>query len=388
MKKYLLVMIALALAGTLWVACARPMEPATAPAPKQTAASQTGAGWQQKWDELLAAGKKEGTVNIYNTAWRPEASAALREAFMQKYGISLEFSPFARGAELFAKVQAEKTAGLAIADVFGAGGPTLISTMKPAGVFRPMEPVLILPEVIDPKAWSGNRVPYLDKDKLAIGMAASVQRYIGYNTDLIKAGEITTYEDVLKPQYKGKITLNDPTVTGVGNAFVAHLAHDIWDLDRTSAYLTRLIKEQNVVIERDYRIHVESVVRGKYSIALAPLPETVDEFMRVGAPISVAVTKEGTFVSPAAGAMGISVSAPHPNATAVFANWLLTKEGQSVFSKGFGSPSLRADVSTEGFFPIMLPQPGEKLFLDSEEAILYRGQMLDVAKKIINEAMK
>ncbi len=387
MKSVLEVFMALALVA-LWAACTQPAAPSPAPAPKQTAVPKTKAGWEQQWDELLAAARKEGTVTIYNTAWRPQASAALREAFTQKYGINLEFSPFARGAELFAKVQAEKTAGLAVADLFGAGGPTLISTMKPAGVFRPMEPLLILPEAIDPKAWSGNRVPYLDKDKLAIGMAASVQRYIAYNTDLVKSGEIGGYDDVLKPQYKGKITLNDPTVTGAGNAFIAHLAHDLWDLDRTTVFLTRLIKEQGLVIERDYRIQVESVVRGKYAIALAPLPETMDEFLRIGAPITVAITREGTFVSPAAGAMAISASAPHPNATTVFANWLLTREGQTVFSKGFGSPSLRADVPVEGFFPIMLPQPGEKLFLDSEDLILYRGKMQAVAKKIIDEARK
>jgi len=351
------------------------------------AASATKAESAQKWDSILAEAKKEGAVSLY-TLWRPDTRVTLTKAFKQKYGINLEITPFSRGSDLLAKVKAEQTAGLFLADIFGAGGPTLVSTMKPAGVLGPVEPLLTLPEVRDPKVWSGGKLPFMDKDKLAIALIASKQPYIAYNSDLIKKGEITTYKDLLKPQYKGKITLNDPSVTGVGNAFLSHLALHIWSLEEAKQFLTQLIKEQEVVIQRDNRMHVESVARGKFAIALAPNPDNLASFLELKAPIGVVQVKEGAFVTPAAGAFALPVKMAHPNATRVFVNWLLTAEGQETFARSFGSPSMRADVSTEGINPSFVAHPGEKIFPDDEESIIFRGKMLAIAKEIIEKEAK
>ncbi|MDP2718776.1 MAG: ABC transporter substrate-binding protein [Dehalococcoidia bacterium] len=392
MKKTLWIMMAFLIAAATLGGCGKPtpQPPAAitkAPTQVATAMPPPKPAWQQEWETTLEKAKQEGSVSVY-ALWRPETRTALTEAFGKKYGINLEYTPFARGAELLAKVKAEQTAGIQGADVFGAGGPTMVATMKPEGVLGQIEPVLLLPEVLNAASWSGGKFPFLDKDKYAIGMIASIQRYIVYNTDMIKKGEITSYKDVLKPQYKGKVTLNDPTVTGVGNAFLSHLAIDIWNLDDTKEYLKQLITDQEVVIQRDNRIHVESVVRGKYAIGLAPLPDGMVEFMNAGAHIEVVFVKEGTFVSPAAGALGIPTKFAHPNAAKVFINWLLTKEGATVFSQSFGNPSLRSDVSTEGILPIFLAQPGEKIYLDSEENILFRGKMRGIAKEVIDAASK
>lgn len=373
----------------LSVSCAKqaaivPEQKGAAPAVSPLAAK---ADWQLQWESLAAAARKEGKVSVY-ALWRPETRDALGKAFKEKFGISLEYTAFGRGAELLAKVQAEKRAGLYLADAFGAGGPTLIATMKPVEVLGPIEPLLLLPEVKDSALWSGGQVPFLDKDKRAIGMIASIQRYIVYNTDLLKPGEITTYKDALSPRFKDKITLNDPTVTGVGNALLSHLAHHLWSPDEATDFLKQLVRQQNVFIQRDNRLHVESVARGKFSIGLAPLPDVMEEFFALGAPIAAPVLKEGTFVSPAAGALAVPTNFGNPNAARVFVNWILSKEGQTVFARSFGNPSLRADVSTEGIRPVFLPQPGEKLYLDSEELILFRGQMMGIARKAIDEATK
>ncbi len=389
LKSVTFIVTTLFLAATALVACAPPAQP-TAPEPKTTGAASPAAvkaGWEAKWDSTLAAAKKEGTVVVY-TLLPPEARIAAGQAFKDKYGITVEFSAFSRGPELLAKVQAEKRAGLNLVDIFSAGPPTLIATMKPEGVLGSMEPYLILPEVTNPKNWRGDRVPFMDNDKTALGMVASLQRNIMYNTELIKQGELTGYEDLLKPQYKGKITINDPSVAGVGNAFFSHLAQNVWDVERTSQYIRQLIKDQEAVIQRDNRLHIETVARGKYAIGLAPIIEIAAEFLQAGAPLGFVVNKEGVFVSPATGAISVSVNPAHPNATTIFINWLLSIEGQTVFSKNHGNPSLRVDVPTDSFFPIFLPQPGEKIYLDAEDSIIFRGKMLDVAKKVIEDAQR
>ncbi len=82
--------------------------------------------------------------------------------------------------------------------------------------------------------------------------------------------------------------------------------------------------------------------------------------------------------------MALAIDPPHPNATTIFVNWLLSKEGQTLFSvKGEASPSFRIDVPTEGIPQILLLQPGEKYWIDSEELNLFRAKMMEVTKAIM-----
>ncbi len=53
-----------------------------------------------------------------------------------------------------------------------------------------------------------------------------------------------------------------------------------------------------------------------------------------------------------------------------------------------GRPSLRSDVSTEGIHALFIPDPAEKLYMDTEDIILLQGKMLGVAKDIIDAAGK
>ncbi len=380
-KKVIVILSVMYLAGpaitTAQAAGASKAQPA---GPSLTAGGQT-------WDALVAAAKKEGSVSIY-AMWIPETRIALAQAFKEKYGINVEFTPFNRGAEILTKVQTEQRAGLYLADVFGTGAGTFLTIMKTAGVMGPLEPLLVLPDVTEGKYWRGGKFPYVDKDKTTVAMVASVQRNIIYNTNLVKKGEITTYKDLLKPQYKGKITLNDPTMAGAGKEVFLHLALNIWNLDETKAFLTQLLKQQGAVIERDNRQNVESVVRGKYAIGFGPNPDTLAEFIKVGAPVDAAILKEGVYVSGAAGCIAVPIKLAHPNAAKLFLNWLLSKEGQTVFANSFGNPSMRIDVPTAQFNPIFLPQPQEKVFLANEAAVMFTGDITKATKQVIDEAYK
>ena len=139
---------------------------------------------------------------------------------------------------------------------------------------------------------------------------------------------------------------------------------------------------------RDSRLHVESVARGKFALGLAPLPDVLEEFIALGSPIAPVIMKEGANVAPAAGAMAVPTKFANPNAAQVFVNWLLSKEGQTVFSRSFGNPSTRADVSTEGFRPLWTRQPEDKLIFDNEEFTLFQGKMQGIARQTIEDALK
>lgn len=391
LKKSSWVIVFFILGSLMLLACQQGQQPSVATEPKSPGTSLTGtaqkAAWEEKWANVLAEAKKEGAVVLYNL-WRQETRVALTQAFKDKYGINVEFSPFSRGSDLLAKVQAEKRAGLYLADVFGAGSGTLIATMKPEGLLGPLEPLLILPEVLDQKAWRGGKIPFADRDGLAVYLIGTVIRTVIYNTNLIKEGEITSYRDLLKPQYKGKITLNDPSVTGPGFSAVVHLGENLWGEAETLEFLRRLIKEQEAVVYRDNRIHIESVVRGKYPIGLGPLPDLIAEFLELGAPMKVAMVKEDNRMTQAAGAISVPTRSAHPNAATVFVNWLLTKEGQSIYAKSFGNPGMRIDASLEGIDPLFIPKPGEKYYMETEEYLLARARWLEILKRFMDEMAK
>lgn len=343
---------------------------------------------RDSWDNLVAEAKKEGLVSIFSAGPGPTTRIAVSTGFKERYGIEVEFTTFQRGEELATRLQREQLAGLNTLDVIFAGTTTILVVLKPANLLGSTESFLILPEVKDPNLWTGGRFPFVDSEKKAIQMIASIQRYIVFNTELVQKGELTGYKDLLNPRWKGKITMNDPTLSGPGVSLLTFLARDIWNLDEAKDFLRRLVVDQEVVIQRDVRLHLETVARGKYAIGLGPWPDVFTELLRAGAPLDAVITKEGVTVSAAAGALGLPVKQAHPNATRLFVNWFLAKEGQTALSKAYGWPSMRTDVPTDHIHPLFLPQPGEKLFPDDEAKVLYGGRMRAINEEVIREAMK
>jgi iron(III) transport system substrate-binding protein len=109
----------------------------------------------------------------------------------------------------------------------------------------------------------------------------------------------------------------------------------------------------------------------------------VEQRMRQGIPIAIADPrgiKEGSDLSPANGAVALFNRAPHPNAAKVFINWLLSKEGQTVFAQAQGYVSARADVPVpEGTAPWRVPLPGAIKTYDTH-AIDARTAMLAIVQ--------
>ncbi len=341
-------------------------------------AAQPKTGWQAEWQATIEAAKKEGTVVIYEQ-WGPKAKVDLGRAFKDKFGIDIGFVSAGTSTQLVPKLTTERRAGLYLADVIGSGGPTALTQMKPAGILSPIDQMLILPEVKDPKAWTGGKL-FLDKEKLLIGMSADFGSYVARNTELVKDGEIKSFYDLLDPKWKGKIVLHDPTITGPGNAWVFTVA-GLLGLEKARDYLRQFVKQEPALV-RDYRLQIEGVAKGKYALVAGVHAPTLAEFQKLGAPVAKLRVKEGGSATAGAGALSLPAGQlPHPNAAKVFINWVLTKEGQTVFSKGYLRPSARIDVSTAGFED-SVPLPDDHVLVEDEDMIVLKAQMIGIAKEI------
>ncbi len=386
-RTMLLISFALIIA-ILLPACAGAGAPQTA-IPAQTLSGTPGVAAvpQDKWDRVVAEARKEGKLTLYVSAnWGTNLRVALTDVLRDRYGINAEFMPFG-GSDIVARPKEEQRAGLFIADVFGAGTDPFLLSMKPAGMLGPLEPLLILPEVLDSRQWDGGQVFTLDKDHMMVAMLRVINRSIVYNKDMLKENDMDSYRDLLKPQFKGKLTITDPSQAGPGGWIINHFV-DIYGETEGLNLLRDLLTRQETVVQRDARIHMETVARGKYAVAIGGGTQYIADFLALGAPIAIKVPKEGDGGGTSFGAVAVPLKSPHPNATTVFVNFLLTKDGQSLFAKYTGNPSRRLDASTEGVNAILMPLPGEKVAWDSEEFIMHKERVMNEAREILAQTQK
>lgn len=342
--------------------------------------------WQQKWDETIISAKKEGSVRIALTGG-PEIRNALKIPFEKKFGIEAEFTS-GNGTEQASRIGAERRAGLYSTDIYSLGNSTSVVMLKPPGWLTKLEPALLLPEVANPKVWRGGELPFLDKDHTIIGFISASSRRVIINTDLVKKGQIESYYDLLKPEWRGKIVVDDASIPGPGNAWMA-LMFRIFNGDQGKLRdFLKQLSRQEPLISKDRRQQVEWVARGKYPIGLGFHLEVGAAMKAAGAPIEIPVMKEGALVHSASGTVCLPNKLPHPNASIVFLNWLLTQEGQSAYVKGYGNPSARLDVPITGIDPAFLPAPGEKLHEMDEALLLATGQFQKIFQEIFSPALK
>ncbi len=311
--------------------------------------------WQPEWEKLQSLAKTEGSLLIYGEQGAPVVNA-IKQDFGTKYGINVDFYT-GRTAEVAGKLLAERNARLYLVDVYMSGTPTAMEVLKPQGVLDPLEPILILPDVLDGKAWFEGKIPWVDKDRTQIAFLAVPMHDVAINTDLAKPAEINSYKDLLNPKWKRNFSLNDPSTGGAGASWFSAMAEGIMNLD----FLRQVAKQEPIII-RDQRLQVEWVARGKYPLGIALSPQILSEFRTVGAPIKAIVPIEGTYVTQTTGAVSLINKAPHPNAAKLFINWLLSKEGNYPVAKAHGNHSARLDVPTDYLDEETLRQPGIKYF--------------------------
>lgn len=331
-------------------------------------------GWEDELQKTTEAARREGKVVIYMTAGA-EVRTALVKSFGEKSGVALEATSVS-GNQMSERLIRERKAGLYLADIYIGGATTPITILKPAGVFENLETSFILPELKDPeiikRTWWDGSLLWVDQDHKVIALLAYAQDWALINTEIVKVEEIKALKDLLNPKWKGKIVMFDPTTTGAGGQLFGALATYITGLD----YWREFAKQEPVILG-DHRLMVEWVARAKYSIAVAPRPNEVQEFQKAGAPILLLPPPtEGIHLVAGSGTAALINQAPHPSAARLFINWLLSKEGLTIFSQAFGSPSARLDVPTNFLPPDRIRQPGVRYIWAGGEDYLVKEPAL------------
>jgi len=304
--------------------------------------AQAQVDWKKEWERSLQEAKKEGVIVVGIPA-RAELRKELEAVFKPKFGIDMDLST-ARGPQNASKIAAEFAAGVKNFDVFIGGSGTYESLVE-SGMTEPLDAMMILPEVKEAKNWWGGHIweDNVSTNRFLYSFIADAGTGgFWYNTKMLTPDEIHSLDDLLKPQWKGKVGFLDPRTPGSGQSIWSFL----WDI-KGESYLKKLV-QQDLFISRDQRQLGDALAKGKLAVALGVSFYTLEGFLTANLPIKeLPKMKEGLPSSNGSGVIGVVKNPPHPNAARVFVNWLLSKEGQELYVKVMHQSTRRLDVDTK-----------------------------------------
>ena len=348
--------IAAALASLLWIILA---------------AGQSRADWKSDWDATVRAAEKEGQVTVSIGGY----GAIIDSGVFQRAYPKIKITHLTgAGTDLTQRIAAERRAGKYLVDVYNGGGNSLFHVLYTGKMLDPIKPALMLPEVMDTSKWWEAKHKYADKERRYVFVyEANVAAGAGaaYNTQLLDPLEFKSYWDFLNPKLKGKILSTDVRkVRGSGIPWQFLYYHP----DLGPKFLRRLFGEMDVTLTADLRQAIDWIATGKFIVCIPVQGGTVYKAKNQGLPVEQFDSyhfKEGVNLSSAFGSLALMNHAPHPNAAKVFINWLLSREGQTVFQNVISVPgdarnSRRIDVSKD-HIPPDEQRPEKMTYFDTDD---------------------
>jgi ABC-type Fe3+ transport system substrate-binding protein len=327
---------------------AAPAKPAGGPSAQAPAASTS----SPEWDRMVAEAKKEGTVRVVLPPGIPGIVDAYTKAFEDEFGIDMEASgESSRTAQV--RIEQEAGAGKQSTDVLFGGASEMLN-LYPKGLLAPIPHLLVRPEVANMSNWAEGRIKWVDDaQQYLLRTSDWVNVDLVVNGSMIDPRTITSWRDLLKPEYRGKIIGQDPRF-GAGGATARQLL-EAFGPD----YVKALYLDQQVTLSRDEREVVQAIARGTHPVGIALFPSQIEAFKKEGFNLVRVFPTDGVpAILSGTGVVKLIKDAPHPNAAAVFINWYASKKAQEIYSDLALEPTRRVDVDLSRVPDYVRPKPG------------------------------
>lgn len=333
----------------------------------------------ERWQDTVAKAKKEGKVVLLGPPVA-EVRPSIIQAFQKEFPeIALDYQAGSLGP-MTAKLRAELASKKTSFDV-AVGGT---SVLRSRDLFDPINTRLMYPDANRPEAWRSTRgkgLKWVDHEKqFALQTSEWVFSYVLVNSKLVEPGSLSTWQDLLKPQWKEKIAFFDPRGSGAGEEVASYLLVKFGE-----KFILDLVKSQNVGLTRSYSQIADWLAQGKYAVGIAQVPDRIEALKKEGVPLrAYSLTDAPGTLTGGFSVVSLFKNSPNPNAATVFINWILTKTGQEALMRPQLYPSLRTDVPTDYVPQYTLPQPGlDYLDTYTEEFQLKREQLSKQVRELL-----
>ena len=154
-----------------------------------------------------------------------------------------------------------------------------------------------------------------------------------------------SFADLLKPEYKGLVVYDDPTIHGTGFTFVYGINARMGggaDMNAGFDYLKKLdANVLNYAKENSYN----DVLRGEIPIWINADGNGLKAKWVDKAPVETVIPAEGTIVMPLV--MAMVAGAPHPEETKKYLDWCLGDTAQKLMAQSFFRPVMKVDLDPE-----------------------------------------
>lgn len=359
----------------LLTACSSGEESSTEP---ETTTKQPTTEMEEWETELYDLAKEEGAVNIIG--WPSSDRETLLAEFEKKYpGVKVNYIGM-RYSDAMVKLKEEQNNGKFLADIQLEG----LSAQ-----FEDINQYIVNPDVQKDENWYGGFATGVDsligtsyEGQYIYGIQALPQVLI--NNDVIPEGEIKTFEDLLNTEYSDKILTYDFSLKGQGAVTLTALARE-----KGEQYVTDLVKTVKPVMASDHRQIVQWFATGKYPIVIGIDTTQISEFTEKG--IIKKVQKLRLDKTSLYNPFGIAVlkNPPNPNASKLFVNWFLSKDGQEKYveildvyqSRRTDASEVKneyaipwAQIDAEKAIPILTEEPQKLEAWVMEQGKIYKGE--------------
>jgi len=178
-----------------------------------------------------------------------------------------------------------------------------------------------------------------------------------YNTRLVKKDELPkSYAELADPRWKGRLGIEAEDedwfamiVTDLGEEAGLRVFRDI-------------VRTNGLSVRKGHTLLAGLVASGEIPLALTTYSHGAEKMKQRGAPV------EWFAIAPAIGranGIGIVARPPHPHAAALFADFLLSPEGQAILQKGGYVPANLRVADRAQKLPLKFVDPA--LMLDENE---------------------
>ncbi len=286
---------------------------------------------REKW--LIENARKEGTLSLY-TVMNLKDAGPLLDGFEKKYGIKIN-NWRASGEKVVQRAIIEAKADHHVVDVIQVGsGMEMLYREK------------LLEEFYSPYF---KDIPAAALPKHRHYAPDSFYFYVvAYNTKLVKPDQVpSSYEDFLKPKWPGGFGL------------------DVGDIDWFAAVVKAMGEEKGLdyfkklaatkpQLRSGHTLIAELIASGEIPVSIDAFNHSVQKLKDKGAPVDWKPLPP-TFGRPQS--IGLAKDAPHPYAALLFADFVLSKEGQQITQDSGRVPSSTAVESPLNKFEYQLIDP-------------------------------
>jgi len=263
--------------------------------------------------KIIEAAKKEGRIVLYGTM-QSDIFEQLQKAFQKKTGITIDYWRTS-ATKVMERVLSETRAGKSLFDLVMSTEDTTRIMLKEGILAKYDSPMNkdFSKDAIDPQLGPRAR-------NHIVGIV--------YNKSMIKAADAPkSLEDIVKPNYRGKLVMADPTLHTTTAQWLVNL-HKLLGKERAEKFVGELAAMKPVLVE-SFGPAADRVTSGEIPIGITYVYYVYLNGLK-GAPLDYVRT--GRFLGDAS-YLSLYHKAPHPNAAKAFIDFFLDEESMNLMAK-------------------------------------------------------